>query len=35
MTSEAVVEKIWFSSVKTLRMRESYSLELEKVIYER
>lgn len=35
MTSEAVVEKIWFSSVPTLRIRESYSLELEKVIYER
>ena len=35
MTSEAVVEKIWFSSVKTLRIRESYSMELEKVIYEK
>ncbi|MBQ2243595.1 MAG: DEAD/DEAH box helicase family protein [Bacteroidales bacterium] len=35
MTSEAVVEKLWFSSVPTLRIRESYSLELEKVIYER
>lgn len=35
MTSEAVVEKLWFSSVPTLRIRESYSMELEKVIYER
>ena len=35
MTSEAVVEKLWFSSVPTLRIRESYSFELEKVIYER
>lgn len=35
MTSEAVVEKLWFSSVSTLRIRESYSMELEKVIYER
>ena len=35
MTSEAVVEKLWFSSVPTLHIRESYSMELEKVIYER
>lgn len=35
MTSEAVVEKLWFSSVPNLRIRESYSMELEKVIYER
>ena len=35
MTSEAVVEKLWFSSVPTLRIRESFSMELEKVIYER
>lgn len=35
MTSEAVVEKLWFSSVPTIRIRESYSMELEKVIYER
>ena len=35
MTSETVVEKLWFSSVPTLRIRESYSMELEKVIYER
>lgn len=35
MTSEAIVEKLWFSSVATLRIRESYSMELEKVIYER
>lgn len=34
-SSEAEVEKMWFSSVPTLRMRESYSLELQKVIYER
>lgn len=34
MTSEAVVEKLWFSSVPTLRIRESFSMELEKVIYE-
>lgn len=35
MTSEAVVEKQWFSSVPVLRMREAYSLPLQKVIYER
>ena len=35
LSNEAVVDKIWFSSVKYLRMRESYSLELQKVIYER
>lgn len=35
MSNEAEVDKIWFSSVKTLRMRESFSLELQKVIYER
>ncbi len=34
-SSEAVVEKIWFSSVPVLRMRESFSLALQKVIYER
>lgn len=33
--TDAVVEHIKFSSVDTLRMRESYSLELQKVIYER
>lgn len=35
LSNEAVVDKIWFSSVKNLRMRESFSLELQKVIYER
>ena len=35
MSNEAVVEKICFSSVKTLRMRDRFSLELQKVIYER
>lgn len=35
MTTEAEVEKIWFSSVPHLRIRESYSLELQKVIYEK
>ena len=35
MSNEAVVDMIWFSSVKSLRMREQYSLELQKVIYER
>ena len=35
MTSEAVVEKTWFSSVSVLRMRESYSQPLQKTIYER
>ncbi len=35
MTSEAVVEKTWFSSVSVLRMRENYSLPLRKTIYER
>ncbi len=35
MVSEAVVEKIWFSSVPVLRIREHYSLPLQKVIYER
>ena len=33
--SEAVVEKTWFSSVPTLCVRENYSMELQKVIYER
>ncbi len=32
---EALVEKRWFSSVPVLRMRESFSMELQKVIYER
>ncbi len=35
MTSEAVVEKLWFSNVSTLRIRNNYSMELEKVIYEK
>ena len=35
MNCDAVVEKLWFSSVKTLRIRESYSLDLQKVIYEK
>ncbi len=35
MSSEAIVEKIWFSSVQTLRMREKFSIELCKTIYER
>ncbi|MBP5715788.1 MAG: DEAD/DEAH box helicase family protein [Bacteroidales bacterium] len=35
MTGEVEVEKHWFSSIDTLRMRESYSLELQKVIYAR
>lgn len=34
-TSEAVVDKLPFSKVATLRMRESFSLELRKTIYER
>ena len=34
-TLEAIVDKIPFSKVATLRMRESYSLELRKTIYER
>ena len=33
--TEAIVEKIYFSSVSTLKVRENYSLELEKTIYER
>lgn len=32
---KGVVEKIWFSSVQTLRMREKFSIELCKTIYER
>ena len=32
---EALVEKRWFSSVPVLRMRESFSMALQKVIYER
>ena len=32
---EAIVDKIYFSTVSTLRIRESFSLELEKTIYER
>lgn len=35
MSSEAVVELIPFSSVTTLRMRETYSMEVRKTIYER
>lgn len=35
MVSEAVVEKVWFSSVQILRIRESYSMALQKVIYEK
>lgn len=35
MSNEAVVDKIWFSSVTTLRMRESCSMELQKTIYKR
>ena len=35
MGEKAVVEKLWFSSVNTLRIRESYSLGLQKVIYEK
>lgn len=35
MVSEAVVEKVWFSSVQFLRIRESYSMALQKVIYEK
>lgn len=34
-TSEVEVDKIYFSTIKTLRMRESYSVELVKTIYER
>jgi type III restriction enzyme len=34
-TGEAVVEKTWFSSVPELTLRETYSLPLQKVIYER
>ncbi|HIZ00935.1 MAG TPA: DEAD/DEAH box helicase family protein [Candidatus Bacteroides merdipullorum] len=34
-SNEAVVEKTWFSSVPTLCVRENYSMELQKVIYER
>lgn len=33
--TEAIVEKIYFSSVPTLKIRENYSLILEKIIYER
>lgn len=33
--TEAVVEKIYFSSVPTLKIREQYSLDLEKTIYEK
>ena len=33
--SEAVVEKTWFSSVPALCLRERFSMELQKVIYER
>lgn len=33
--TEAVVEKIYFSSVPTLKIRQSYSLDLEKTIYEK
>lgn len=33
--TDAIVDKIYFSSVSTLRIRESYSLELEKTIYEK
>ena len=32
---EAIVDKLFFSTVSTLRIRESFSLELEKTIYER
>lgn len=32
---KGVVEKMWFSSVTTLRMRERFSIELRKTIYER
>lgn len=32
---QCVVEKHWFSSVDVLRMRESFSMRLQKVIYER
>ncbi|MBR5237286.1 MAG: DEAD/DEAH box helicase family protein [Paludibacteraceae bacterium] len=35
MSTEAEVEKIWFSTVEHLRIRESFSLKLQKVIYER
>ena len=34
-TSAAIVDKLQFSQVSTLRMRETYSLELRKTIYER
>lgn len=34
-TTEAAVDKLYFSQVKTMRMRENYSLELRKTIYER
>ena len=33
--TEAVVDKIYFSSVPTLKIREQYSLDLEKTIYEK
>lgn len=34
-TNEAVVEKTWFSSVPELHLRERYSVEVQKTIYER
>lgn len=33
--TEAIVEKIFFSSVPTLKVRENYALDLEKTIYEK
>ena len=33
--TDAIVEKIYFSSIPTLRIRESFSLDLEKIIYEK
>lgn len=33
--TDAIVEKIYFSSISTLRIRESFSLKLEKTIYEK
>lgn len=33
--TEAIVEKIYFSTIPTLRIRENYALDLEKTIYEK
>ena len=35
MSSDALVEQIWFSQVNSMSMREEYAIVLEKIIYER